>query len=505
MKITGRNIYRGLPITIKTTANGFIGLIHKSLFYLTHPFQKSRTGIYNRELLDEYNIQRPFGPRPQLCYAPFASMFFSVFGKVSPCYATYPKLKTRWQESTIKELWKSQDFQQIRKQVISKDLSDHCSFCHIPLINKNYGSMLARKYDHYQFHVSKYPCIMEFELENTCNLQCIMCNGFLSSSIRQNREKNPPLPKQYDKRFVDQLEEFIPHLQVAEFTGGDPFLIDMYYDIWDRISAINPDCNLLITTNANTYNEKVKKVLEQFKNICFNISIDSLKKEVYEKIRVNGNFEKAMNNIAVFHNYCKKNGTTLNFLVCPLQVNWKEFPDFISYGNANGISIYFHMVIKPENLALWSMHSSELKTVSEYLNSFDFPAGTPVEKQNRENYFHLAGLISTWYHKAIEREKDDNYKYKSIDTTEKENLFVRSVLDFINKKNDPAKTETIQKCELMEKKIRAVFDELPADFDKGQFLNHLLAMPLDDYMVNSIESTDERTLSELIVNWIFYD
>jgi MoaA/NifB/PqqE/SkfB family radical SAM enzyme len=80
-----------------------------------------------------------------------------------------------------------------------------------------------------------YPRVMEFELSNECNLECVMCNGYFSSSIRKNREKLPASVSPYNDQFVDELDQFIPHLTDAKFLGGEPFMIDIYLKIWERI------------------------------------------------------------------------------------------------------------------------------------------------------------------------------------------------------------------------------------------------------------------------------
>lgn len=54
-----------------------------------------------------------------------------------------------------------------------------------------------------------WPRQMEFSVSNTCNLQCVMCNGEWSSSIRSQREGLPPLPKVYDDAFFDGLRDFL--------------------------------------------------------------------------------------------------------------------------------------------------------------------------------------------------------------------------------------------------------------------------------------------------------
>jgi MoaA/NifB/PqqE/SkfB family radical SAM enzyme len=76
--------------------------------------------------------------------------------------------------------------------------------------------------------------MMELEIENTCNLECVMCIGELSSAIRKNRDKLPPIKSPYNEAFVEQLEEFIPHLKELRFNGGEPFLINSVFRIFEK-------------------------------------------------------------------------------------------------------------------------------------------------------------------------------------------------------------------------------------------------------------------------------
>src|SRR5690606_6216470 len=110
------------------------------------------------------------------------------------------------------------------------NFNHRCSVCKTNVENGNHVSVLSKLYD-YNYEVQEYPAVMEFELSNKCNLECVMCKGELSSTIRKQRDKLPPLNTPYDSTFVEQLKEFIPHLKEAKFLGGEPFLIDIYYEI----------------------------------------------------------------------------------------------------------------------------------------------------------------------------------------------------------------------------------------------------------------------------------
>ncbi|MCK9612274.1 MAG: radical SAM protein [Bacteroidales bacterium] len=496
-----RKKYQRMPGVIKVFIIRLINVYNKARFVLSWILCKKIKGVYTKELLKDYNDSRPFGPHSLMCFAPFSSMFFSVFGKASPCYATYFSEQLTYPESSIKEIWNGNGFNHIRQQVKNNDLSDICRFCHISMITKNFGSMLSLKYDHYSFYGKKYPSIMEFELENTCNLECVMCSGFLSSSIRKNREKLSPVEKKYDENFVKQLEEYIPYLKVAEFTGGDPLLIDIYYDIWEKIIEKNPACNILVTTNANTMNKRFRDLMERYNKFSFNVSIDSLQKNTYESIRVNGNFEIAMENISFIHNYVNRNKTTMNFLVCPLQLNWSELPEFVRYGNEHGICVYFHHVIKPPQLTLKSMPAEELQKIYQYLKQFEFSENKIHEKTNKANFKNLTEQIHTWHNKASEREKKEKIFSDSLmGMSENEKRFFMRVRDYFENNNEePGKSEE-RYCKIV-KKINLTLALFP-DIDKEIIYERLLLFPVDDGMINIIEMKKERELAEMITTWV---
>ena len=88
----------------------------------------------------------------------------------------------------------------------------------------------------------------------------------------------PPMANAYDDSFVEQLREFIPHLEELRFNGGEPFAQKIVYDICMLVADINPSLRINIATNGTVYNKQVREILEKC-NIHLNISIDSLDKE----------------------------------------------------------------------------------------------------------------------------------------------------------------------------------------------------------------------------------
>ena len=62
----------------------------------------------------------------------------------------------------------------------------------------------------------QWPERLELALSNACNLQCVMCNGELSSSIRIHREHRTALPTVAGER-----EGFVPAPLGVLYSAGD--------------------------------------------------------------------------------------------------------------------------------------------------------------------------------------------------------------------------------------------------------------------------------------------
>ncbi len=432
---------------------------------------------FNRNY-SQFQLQRRYGPLKHFCYAPYTSMFFSLHGKMAPCYATYGDNSDVYGASSIRDSWFRGGFEKIRNEHRHCDFGSNCGFCNNLFVNRAYGSMLMQKYEHYAFSKSKYPVIMEFELSNRCNLECIMCDSNLSSSISKANHCETKPDNFYGEAFIEELREFIPYLRMAEFTGGDPFLIEVYYRIWDMIIELNPNCEILITTNANTMSDRIRNLMTRTKHLHFNVSVDAATKEVYEKIRINGSFEKAMANIAIFNEYCKKNKTSINLLVCPLTVNSRELPELIELGNSLDAGVFFHTVVKPENLSLKFAGANYLDELIQHLGKYNFPHKSWNQRVNYNNYQNLICLIEIWRDEAIEIEK-------KLNSPEQKNESISQALyNNIIKNAGPAEIEKMEHlAEVINRQpnreqIILVIDSMPYD----ELMNAFITLSITEFI-----------------------
>lgn len=410
-------------------------------------------------LLKEYNQHRPLGPQKYTCYAPFKSIYFGHHGRAVACCYNRTHLLGEYPKNTIKEIWFGEEADKLREYIKHDDLSLGCTGCKQHLVAGNFDAVKAKQYDERTMNKNRYPSVMEFELSNLCNLECEMCSGDFSSLIRTKREKLPPLENAYDAAFVKQLEEFIPYLDEVKFYGGEPFLIEIYYQIWEKIIEINPRVRISVQTNATVLNNRVKRILENT-DFHINVSFDSLQKETYESIRINADFERTLENLKWFREYARSRNTFFGISMCAMQQNWRELPDFIKFCNELDVPVYFHTVFFPTHCSIREMSGEQIKEVNDYLGSFTFSGNTPVEQKNMAHYEGIKNQIAAWYENAPSRRKIKTDKLETL--SDLESLVIEHI------RNDQSQEES-KRAERI-KVVKEKFAVLTAEIDPVRFL-----------------------------------
>ncbi len=370
--------------------------------------------ILSKETIQAYNASRNCANKNIVCHAPLVNLNFEQTGEVRACCYNFKHVLGKWPDQSLREIWTGQKLADLRSFVAENNLGGGCIECGKMIEAGNYQGVRAKYYDEFATHgladtIAKikrtftggfvYPKVMEFELSNECNLECIMCNGSFSSSIRKNREKLPPIISPYNDQFVDELEEFIPHLTDAKFLGGEPFMIDIYLKIWERILKINPKIRMHITTNGTFLNNRIKDLLEGL-HAGIILSIDSVEKETYKKIRVNGNYEKVMENLVYFMDYTKRKKTFISMAACPMTNNWRELPQMLEFCLERDIALYFNVVFTPFDLTLRELSVVGLEEIIAFLEKYPLPSisGNPQSPRNLSisAYHDFIQLLKGW-------------------------------------------------------------------------------------------------------------
>jgi len=450
---------------------------------------KNKYNSIDKKIVKEYNKTRNLKSRKHLCYAPFKSLTFFLAGDIMACWHNKQYLLGHYPEDNISDIWFGEKLKKLREHIINNDLTYGCEECEKHIKSSDFYSAGAWRYDYLSLKKSKYPVSMDFQISNICNLECIMCNGEYSITVRQNRELKHPYTNPYDDSFIKQLEPFIPHLHEASFSGGESFVINQYYNIWEKIYEINPNVVISVTTNGSTLNNRAKNILEKLK---FNItlSLDSVNKENYEFIRKNGNFENLISNFEYYKQYALQNNTFLSVRICPLQQNWKELPEIFNFINEQNISLFFNSVIFPPYSSLWNLSSQKLSEILNYLSSFQFENKTQIQKGNNKSYNNLIEQIAKWQNDAIKIEE----KYPDLnnyDTKILLDILIMQVNEYLKINNSFKEVKKQEFALFFENSIKSCEHEINNIEIYNNALRYFIGFPInrliDEFNIRNIE------------------
>lgn len=356
--------------------------------------------------IDRWQASRETPYRDSICNAPLTNLYFTVDGQVAPCWLHFTPKTPRWSPDTsIADIWHGRLFTDLRAAHRAHRFPKACGVCEHNVETGNLPLAAAYDNDH---PIGEWPTMLELELSNLCNLECIMCSGQLSSKIRRNRDHLPPLQSPYDDTFVDQVAELLPHLRELRFNGGEPLMQPIVHDIADRVAEIRPDLKVTIATNGTIINDRARRMMERC-NVHVNISIDSLIPERYAEIRVHGDLAQVLANFEEYRRYCHDGGRNLAVMVNPMRFNWDEMADFVWFASEHQVFLWFNTIRYPEHLALHNLTAAELAHIHDTLAAKALPE--PAEgpegdacRGNREVFERFVHTqLATWRDEAAAR------------------------------------------------------------------------------------------------------
>jgi MoaA/NifB/PqqE/SkfB family radical SAM enzyme len=313
-----------------------------------------------------YDSTRDFSGKSfhSACYAPFTSLYFDALGQVRVCCHNIKYPVGHVLTDTIDDIWNGERIASLRAALKHYEFTRGCDFCDWRASFGLFSSLTMKSWD--QFPVREFapawPNMMEFSVSNSCNLECIMCHGEASSAIRAKRDKLPPLPKAYGDSFFLQLSKYLPHLKRAKFLGGEPFLQQECFRIWQMMidQGLQTACH--VTTNGTQWNSRIERV---FSRLPFEvtISMDGFTRKTVESIRVGASHDSILANFRSFHAYSRANNTPLSLTFCLMPQNYQELGEFCLFADEWECSVFVNTVRTPSSCSLYALPRQELQQI----------------------------------------------------------------------------------------------------------------------------------------------
>lgn len=182
-----------------------------------------------------------------------------------------------------------------------------------------------------------FPEVILIDNFNGCNLRCSMCDH---PNMKQYR-KVQLMPMELYTKLVDEIAAERPDARVWNIFFGDPF---MCRDIATRIRYAKDKglTDVVLNTNGVMMRaEKSRAVIDAGLDAMY-VGIDAATAETYAKIRIGGDYDKAVRNVLYYRDYLNSHGRTgqrlfVQFVVS--DINEHEAEDFQAFWTAQGVNV----------------------------------------------------------------------------------------------------------------------------------------------------------------------
>ena len=287
------------------------------------------------------------------CPLPWMHLYIGPDSNVLPCCVADQKNPMgSILKDSVDDILKSQNFNQLRHNMLSGIRSKECSRCYL---QEDSGIKSSRK-----SHNNKWPrevlniksngTIDEFNpkyidirLNNICNLKCRMCSGYFSSAIAQEDSKlhgnqtylESSLTTKERATALSDILSYLPYTEEIYFAGGEPLLTPEHYVILDELIKNNHrDLHLRYNTNFTVLSYKDSSVLNLWKNfskVTVGASLDAIGK-IAEYVRHGTKWATIESNLELLKLHCPHVDlcitSTVGFLnvvsLIELQKTWQE-------------------------------------------------------------------------------------------------------------------------------------------------------------------------------------
>ena len=185
--------------------------------------------------------------------------------------------------------------------------------------NKPFDETLPKNFSEYKIKYDR----ATLEINNTCNIDCIMCKTSLST------RKKGKMDSETLHVALERLKDAgVTH--VTLHTIGDPLANPRLKEVFIGLRKYNIKCS--ISTNGLLLYKHID-TLKEFMDICPSIrfSIDGVNKKTYEKIRAGGKWEDLISNLELCNNELRSSGLSTDINMTISKDNFDEIGKFVIF------------------------------------------------------------------------------------------------------------------------------------------------------------------------------
>lgn len=268
---------------------------------------------------------------------------------------------------SIADFWKSPDR---IKLLDALDAGIQHRACHICWEIENAGGVSLRmreneRLDGVTLNKHTLPKTIDLNLSHTCNIKCRTCSSLSSSSWAAEDKDLPDYGNQNPRilailtdrrRITDndliQIRNIMTDVTVINAYGGEPMLVK---ELWVLLEMFSDEelkkMTFHMNTNGTIFNEKKLSVLQKFKEVIINVSIDGIGTQ-FEYLRHPAKWNEVEENLNKFLLVSAQNQWQLDVCITVSAFNIYYLPEIIGYFEMRQISYYLNVAHDPSLLSL---------------------------------------------------------------------------------------------------------------------------------------------------------
>ncbi len=268
-----------------------------------------------------------------ICTFPFDSAQISMQGDVFVCCPPWCRSYSfgNIYEQTFDEIWNGEKAKEFRRQFINNDYK----YCDLDLCVKDCSRSITPT------ETAPKPRTFIFCYDATCNVKCIFCR-----SCHQKQDLS-----YFNDNMDDIIKNMLENAENVVLSGvGEALFSPHSRKLIKRIAEMFPNVRFSLISNGILCDEKNLRELGIIDRLLsITVSLHAVKKETYDKLVVNGDFERVMTNLKFLSNL-KRTGKLdrfiLNFVVN--SYNYKEMVDYIKMAQSIDATVGFLELLKLE-------------------------------------------------------------------------------------------------------------------------------------------------------------
>ena len=202
-----------------------------------------------------------------------------------------------------------------------KKLSSMSNNNQLKKLENRLRDQLEHKKTAIQSNIAKVPRLLMLEVNNACNLKCVMC--YNPDMIRSKGT----MPLEMGLRAINEAAD-MGIKEVTFYTVGEPLIYRHLETLIKEAKRLNLYCYL--TSNGLLLNQETSEMFCEQGLDSFKFSIDGANKDEYEAIRVNGNFDKLLEKVKLLKDTRDRMGSNLKIICATVltELNKNSTEDF---------------------------------------------------------------------------------------------------------------------------------------------------------------------------------